>query len=1499
MKKTEKILLAGLGFSGPAGKNVKNYWGTKLRLSTTNTAAIAFTSEQDLSEYNGKAALNEALAFLKEKQITATNNQPLRFAIAISPEWRRHSLSIEKIFDRLLAEIFTQPAYLIQAVPDLREGLNSLEQEKYDFLVSLGSTEQKDAVCLLFASRTTASFLPFINPLATISLTKTQESLQEADLVTFISADKQDIQDRILPAHQQGSLPRQVHGLTTHNEPERALPIAILDTALCLYHKIIVKPVTAPADLAEPARAGENAANNLRPWLRPLPPERLSLQASSSPRQAAVILSLDNQYPFLILEEPATETYIEAPFALPDWDCEIFPFAANSIEELLAELEETLTFLASASGSITNLAFYRRSKVTAGSFVSESFTLPQFRVCITATTKDELKNGTQKIIEHIIKAPDTPLADTRPQPRARCFYAPVKERKKVAMVMPGLGSAYPGMLYDLCQFLPEVREVFDFVDYLAKEAGDTILPSNKIFASKLELDLVSDAATLASADYAVVTVLLAEWALHTVLTKLGIRPDATIGCSTGEFAALSMAGAADIVSGAKVFYELSTKVARSVSEDKLSSLKTIKINNRVELLPQIIAQYPGRIFLSGALTPSNWLISAYSDDMTNFCRMLKEHDVSFTLLPLAIPYHTELVSGVVSTEDSAVRSFAFASPHIPVWACSTASTYPSEPDAIRKLSTKLFERPILLTDTIKAVYRSGIDTFVEIGPKGLLAQFIGEILSEHKHLAIGTNSVVESGLKSLLSAVAALYCSGHDIHWDFLNRGRNISAQEEQDLSSSFSTNRIFESPPTTESSNANVPADQPITEELAACNAGGQDEQVMISYLQTLKAFQTNLLRIQESVMTAYLSAGLAETQPGSVYSSGQDFISPPTTTETRTSPSGELLPLLKQAHLKKFSGSEVTVELNLRLDKDCYLLDHAIGSAVQKYGRDSGHKVYLLPLMVALEIMAEALATLAPISYPLVIENVRARKRIRVKAGGRNLRITARGLTAGTGAGNASSPSSDALKAPDSNQQRYQVDIFDNDDAVASMSAEFVLGSNELPATIAMPAQAPPPKIAGQKLYDKSMMFHGPRLQAVKNLIAGKDRELSGWIEPGVPSSWFVLDNESNQPHRNASQTVSSESKNTDYQEYAGNKITTICDPQLLDNASQLVLFYLFEQNIDVLALLPFFIEKIVIGSLPPAFNQPILTTAQLTSVTSLGTEASLSGLLPSGQALFSVAGIHSRKITLPSQWKTLVHAPEDTFFSQMLELDLSSQHKDSYTHLYACSVDLSEKLIDDITLDWLIDYVLSEEEEKQFRQLKSNNRKREWLAGRLAAKDAVRQLFLKYEQIKLLPADVEILSDMSGRPVVNLSYLHRKEIFYNISITHSNNFAAAIAALSTTAITVGIDAESVLEREDGFTELAFSPAEQILIAQTPQEQKWQLVTQLWCAKEAAAKALNRGLNWQQRLMETRLSTSQTNLLEVSIPQDSNQNTSVTVQVKTLKKGAYIIAGAAHRAI
>ncbi|MFG2989014.1 beta-ketoacyl synthase N-terminal-like domain-containing protein [Streptomyces sp. NPDC048257] len=135
--------------------------------------------------------------------------------------------------------------------------------------------------------------------------------------------------------------------------------------------------------------------------------------------------------------------------------------------------------------------------------------------------------------------------------------------------------------------------------------------------------------------------------------------------------------------------------------------------------------------------------------------------------------------------------------------------------------------------------------------------------------------------------------------------------------------------------------------------------------------------------------------------------------------------------------------------------------------------------------------------------------------------------------------------------------------------------------------------------------------------------------------------------------------------------------------------------------------------------------------------------------------------------------------------------------------------------------------------------------WLLGRIAAKDALRQLLWDGGAGPVFPVEVPVGNDPAGRPVAE-SPLTRG---FRLSLAHKDRIAVALAHPGRP---VGIDVEQVTADPDALIRIALGPGELRLAERLAAETGTGLpaaLTALWCAKEAAAKAAGGGLGGRPR--------------------------------------------------
>lgn len=150
-----------------------------------------------------------------------------------------------------------------------------------------------------------------------------------------------------------------------------------------------------------------------------------------------------------------------------------------------------------------------------------------------------------------------------------------------------------------------------------------------------------------------------------------------------------------------------------------------------------------------------------------------------------------------------------------------------------------------------------------------------------------------------------------------------------------------------------------------------------------------------------------------------------------------------------------------------------------------------------------------------------------------------------------------------------------------------------------------------------------------------------------------------------------------------------------------------------------------------------------------------------------------------------------------------------------------------------------ILSFRENALYRALKTEKRRKDWLAGRWAAKTLLARM-LEVEDMR----EIEVLPDREGRPQPRAA--GGMGAGWTLTITHSGAFAAA--AVDALGGPVGLDLETVEERDPAIIPVAFHPSE-LGAALDPST-----LTRMWTVKEAVLKFLGLGLTCD--LTEVRVS-------------------------------------------
>ena len=539
----------------------------------------------------------------------------------------------------------------------------------------------------------------------------------------------------------------------------------LIKVALSLHHKVlpphlnVEDPLQPIVDPDSPVYLLKEA----RPWL----------SAPNYPRRGGVsAFGFGGTNFHAVIEEHTGEFKQTAPGA-KEWPCELLVMREPSYEALVKEVTNLLTALnTGAEPRLADLAYsYALKAQKQGG-----------KVCLTIVVEDiqQLKIALGLVLTNRELPPHIQLNKNLPA-----------QSPKVAFLFPGQGAQYPNMVREATLYFNEIRASIEAADRQLQPCFDKLL-SQFIYPpssyneeqEKLYQKLLMDTQIAQPAIGAI------EAGFMDFVKRLKLAPSMVCGHSYGEYAALHCAGVLERAD----FLQLSATRGRVMAEACSASIGAMAAvqATREDLLKHL--QGIDGVVIANQNAPLQCVISGDKPVVTEVVERLNGLGIVARLLPVAGAFHSVLVASAQSALIPAIANVKMQSPSIPVYANSTALPYDSDVDAIRGQLSKQLLSPVQFMSQINAMYADGARIFVELGPKNILTNLVGQILANKEHTAVSLDGQ-GGGIRGLLSALGILTKCGVEMQLTALFAGRDVQQLNLIDLIAS--TRKLPNSPTT------------------------------------------------------------------------------------------------------------------------------------------------------------------------------------------------------------------------------------------------------------------------------------------------------------------------------------------------------------------------------------------------------------------------------------------------------------------------------------------------------------------------------------------------------------------------------------------------------------------------------------------------------------------------------------------------------------------------------
>jgi phosphopantetheinyl transferase (holo-ACP synthase) len=351
---------------------------------------------------------------------------------------------------------------------------------------------------------------------------------------------------------------------------------------------------------------------------------------------------------------------------------------------------------------------------------------------------------------------------------------------------------------------------------------------------------------------------------------------------------------------------------------------------------------------------------------------------------------------------------------------------------------------------------------------------------------------------------------------------------------------------------------------------------------------------------------------------------------------------------------------------------------------------------------------------------------------------------------------------------------------------------------ATLSVALPPPPPPLeqvydrncphTAAEFYGKGPFFHGPTFRLIRTLRAMSDRDVGAELVAGDPAKYLA----------------------------AGREASLVFEPVLLDALMQIGGYRAW---LDGWYTMPVGLKRVSLYGPTPAPGSPIRASLQYRRLDGRRNESTFEAYDAAGQLWLRVDGLQGWRVLTPKTLMEANHRPREGYLARPWPVGQPN---------ITCYRVTSDYL-GDIKPEWIARLYLRAEEWAAYKERPALD----WLLGRIAVKDAVRDWLRQHKRMLLHPLEVEIANQADGAPRL----LTPDMPSLAISIAHIEDEAVAIVCQ---APGIGVDLAALKERGRDFFEFAFSDDELFSLPRSSRE-AW--IHRGWCAKEAAVKALRLG--------------------------------------------------------